>query len=223
MVSRKPDGERRYPQMTFYLTKGLMKPRSQTPRGTRIARNHHLNRLAPAGRSARRSLEPSAVQIRSIVVPIDFSTASEKALAYAGAFARQFGATLVLIHVLERIGLPDFEKTFPLLLEPDQLVPACKRRLEQLMKKNEIEPELVERVLVRPGRSFDEIATVARTLNADLIIISTHGYTGWQHALLGSTTERVVRYAPCPVLVVRERQRDLLHKSNPNDQQKVKL
>src|SRR5262245_56117697 len=50
----------------------------------------------------------------------------------------------------------------------------------------------------------------ARALKADLIIISTHAYTGLEHALLGSTTERVVRHAPCPVLVVRERERDFV-------------
>jgi nucleotide-binding universal stress UspA family protein len=58
---------------------------------------------------------------------------------------------------------------------------------------------------VRFGRSFHEIAAAARTLKADLIIISTHGYTGLKHAVLGSTTERVVRHASCPVLVVRQR------------------
>jgi nucleotide-binding universal stress UspA family protein len=63
----------------------------------------------------------------------------------------------------------------------------------------------VEKVLVRFGRSFHEITEAARNRKADLIIISTHGYTGLKHAVLGSTTERVVRYAPCPVLVVRQR------------------
>ena len=68
-----------------------------------------------------------------------------------------------------------------------------------------VPPALVEKLLVRVGRSFHEIATAARSRKADLIIISTHGYTGVKHALLGSTTERVVRHAPCPVLVVRQR------------------
>jgi nucleotide-binding universal stress UspA family protein len=61
---------------------------------------------------------------------------------------------------------------------------------------------------VRAGKPYEEIVTAAKRLEADLIIISTHGRTGLKHALLGSTTERVVRYAPCPVLVVRERERD---------------
>jgi universal stress protein A len=58
--------------------------------------------------------------------------------------------------------------------------------------------------LVRFGRSFHEIVAVARRRKVDLILIATHGYSGLKHALLGSTTERVVRLAPCAVLVVRQ-------------------
>jgi len=59
------------------------------------------------------------------------------------------------------------------------------------------------KIMVRQGRAFDQIAAVARTLAADLIIIATHGYTGLKHVLLGSTAERVARHAPCPVLILR--------------------
>jgi nucleotide-binding universal stress UspA family protein len=57
--------------------------------------------------------------------------------------------------------------------------------------------------IVIDGVPFDEIAKEAKAWEADLIVIATHGYTGLKHVLLGSTTERVVRHAPCPVLVVR--------------------
>jgi len=57
---------------------------------------------------------------------------------------------------------------------------------------------------VRTGKAFNEINQVASELKADLIVISTHGYTGLKHTLLGSTAERVVRHAPCAVLVVRK-------------------
>lgn len=57
--------------------------------------------------------------------------------------------------------------------------------------------------IVRQGNPFEEIAKVARTINADLIAISTHGYTGLKHVYMGSVAERVVRFAPCPVLVLR--------------------
>ena len=53
------------------------------------------------------------------------------------------------------------------------------------------------------GAGFDSITSVARERGVDLIVITTHGYTGFKHVLMGSTAERVVRHAPCPVLVVR--------------------
>ncbi|MBA2435825.1 MAG: universal stress protein [Chthoniobacterales bacterium] len=59
----------------------------------------------------------------------------------------------------------------------------------------------------RPGGARDVEA--ARELDSDLIVIATHGYTGWKHFCIGSTTERVVRTAPCPVFVVREKQHEL--------------
>jgi nucleotide-binding universal stress UspA family protein len=133
-----------------------------------------------------------------------------KALAYAAPFAEQFGAKLILLHVVEPLGTPDFAKAFPLVMENDKVMAACKGQLEQIVKEQAIDPTLVEKTLVRQGRSFHEIADAARTLKADLIVISTHGYTGLKHVLLGSATERVVRYAPCPVLVVREHEHEFL-------------
>ncbi len=57
---------------------------------------------------------------------------------------------------------------------------------------------------IRVGRAFDQICQVANEIQADLIVLSTHGQTGWERALLGSTAERVIRHAPCPVLVARK-------------------
>lgn len=135
-----------------------------------------------------------------------------KALSYAASFARQFGAKLTLLHVVEPVATPDF-KAFPLVIEDAKVMARCKNRLDELVKERGIDQQTIERTLVRDGRSYNEIADAARTLKADLIIISTHGYTGLKRALLGSTTERVVRYAPCPVLVVREHERDFVQES----------
>ena len=120
-------------------------------------------------------------------------------------FAERFGAKLTLLHVVEPVATPDFANSFPLMMENDKLLAACKAQLQSLVKQRDIDPKLVEKTIVRQGRSFHEIADAAATLKTDLIIISTHGYTGLKHALLGSTAERVVRHAPCPVLVLRER------------------
>ena len=147
----------------------------------------------------------SLLAIKSILVPLDFSASSERALDYAAALARQFKAKLTLLHVVEPVATPDFAASFPLAMENDQAKAAAKKHLESVAKAARISRGRVEKMLVRFGRSFHEITDAARTRKVDLIVISTHGYTGVKHALLGSTTERVVRHAHCPVLVVRQR------------------
>src|ERR1043165_8168328 len=145
--------------------------------------------------------------IREILVPIDFSEPSKKALKYAVALATQFGDQLSLLHVIEPTaqGFP-----YPALaLENDQVKATMKRRLEGLGKYETTNPRLIQKAAVTHGRAFQEVVRAARGLQVDLIIMATHGYTGIKHVLLGSTTERVVRYAPCPVLVVREQEESL--------------
>jgi universal stress protein A len=75
--------------------------------------------------------------------------------------------------------------------------------LTLLAAKNGIPDEVLHKILVRTGSPFHEITEAARTLKVDLIIIATHGRSGLTRALLGSTAERVVRHATCPVLVLR--------------------
>lgn len=150
------------------------------------------------------------LQIKSILVPTDFSLPSMKALDYAVPFAEQFGAKLTLLHVVEPISTPDFANSFPLVMESDRVIAAARIRLEALINNKSSNAKLVEKILVRLGRSYHEIVDAARSLKVDLIIIATHGYTGLKHAWLGSTAERVVQHAPCPVLVVRECQHDFV-------------
>ena len=177
--------------------------RARAPLGWRAA-----TRTQPTGPAI--ELVPALLQMKSILVPIDFSAESKKALAYAVPFARQFGARLTLLHVSEPAAAPDFAKSFPLMMDSGRIIAACRRQLQRVLKEQAIDPRLIEKTLVRQGRSFHEIVEAARELKADLIIISTHGYTGFKRALLGSTTERVVQHAPCPVLVVREREREFV-------------
>jgi len=146
-----------------------------------------------------------SLDIKSILVPLDFSPPSARALGYAVALAKLFKAKLTLLHVVEPVAMPDFAASFPLVMEDDKLMAAAKAELETAVKLARIPRGIVEKVLVRFGRSFHEIAAAARSRKVDLIIISTHGYTGLKHALMGSTAERVARHAPCPVLVVRQR------------------
>ena len=145
------------------------------------------------------------LHIKSILVPIDFSPLSRQSLDYAVAYARKFQAKLTLLHVVEPVAMPDFAASFPLVLEEDKLMASAHKKLASVVKTARIPQALVEKILVHLGSAFNEIATAARACKVDLIIISTHGYSGVKFVLLGSTTERVVRHAPCPVLVLPQR------------------
>lgn len=138
-------------------------------------------------------------------MPTDFSEPSLKALRYAVPFAKHFGATIFLAHVLERIPLIAGDHTVVMTVPEGEMVQAAKKRLLSLAA-DEIEELVPVNTQVRMGKPFAEVVTLAKELQIDLIIVATHGYTGLRHVLLGSTTERIVRHAPCPVLVVRERE-----------------
>ena len=146
----------------------------------------------------------NAIPIKRILIPIDFSEHSKNALRYAIPFAKQFDAELLLVYVVEptiypadlsfgQIGIPS--------LEPE-LRQRGKEELERLVEK-QIAGQVRAKTTIRTGKPFIEIIETAKQEHIDLIIIATHGHTGVEHILFGSTAEKVVRKAPCPVLVVR--------------------
>lgn len=143
------------------------------------------------------------LRIRRILVPVDFSDCSNKALDYALHFAAQFQATVILLHVVEPglsgQGFPGLgagqEDTNERLLE------SGRESLAELYRQR-IGHGIPAESLVRMGRAPSEIADTAKALAADVIIMGTRGNDGLKHAVLGNTTERVVRQAHCPVLAV---------------------
>lgn len=144
-------------------------------------------------------------EIKKILVPIDFSNYSKNALKYAVNFAKKFDAKIYLVYVVEPVIYPsDFsmgQVTFP-VTEVD-LNDRAKEELDTLAKTEIGDDNKVETV-VKTGKPFVEINETASELDIDLIIIATHGHTGMEHLLFGSTAEKVVRKAPCPVLTLRE-------------------
>ena len=150
-------------------------------------------------------------QLKRILVPIDFSEYSKKALRYAISFAKQFNAELLLIYVVEPAIYPaDFsfgQVTLPNL--ETELRIRGKRELENL-EKNQICGKVPSKTIIRSGKPFLEIINAAKAEEVDLIIIATHGHTGVEHILFGSTAEKVVRKAPCPVLVVRSPEKEFI-------------
>lgn len=147
--------------------------------------------------------------IQKILVPVDFSECSRKALRYAIPFAKQFGASLTLLFVTQiNYAVGEFGMVDSPLLEV-QVREAAEQSLDKLMAE-EIGNAVPASRAMRIGRPATEIAAAAKELDADLIIISTHGHTGLKHVFLGSVTENVARVAPCPVLVVREEEHEFL-------------
>lgn len=147
------------------------------------------------------------LKLKSILVPMDFSRTAEKALHYAVPLAKQFGAKITVLHAIEP---PPYsiDLTYLPMGEGFPIGP-MKKELDALAKKM-VEPDLLGDVVVQVGTAFEVITNVARDLEADLIVITTHGHTGLKHVFMGSTAERVVRHAPCPVLVVRRHEHELV-------------
>jgi nucleotide-binding universal stress UspA family protein len=142
--------------------------------------------------------------INNIMVPIDFSEYSKAALKYATQFAKQFNSKIFLIYVVEPMIYPaDF--SMGQVAIPSSDIDLTSRAEEELNRlASEINSGLTVETIIKTGKPFVEINETAGEKNIDLIIIATHGHTGVEHLLFGSTAEKVVRKAPCPVLTLRE-------------------
>ena len=114
------------------------------------------------------------------------------------------GAKLYILHVIPKLNIPvgTGGLTFPVSKLYDDMEQTAKKNIHHLIPKRFLEKIKVENIIVR-GAPFQEIIKAAKKYDVDLITIATHGRTGISHALLGSTAEKVVRTAPCPVLCVK--------------------
>jgi nucleotide-binding universal stress UspA family protein len=144
------------------------------------------------------------INLKSILVPTDFSEHSQNAMRYAAAFAEKFGAEIHLLHVFQDLAVfqPDAVSVGPPIVPPaEELMTAARNALQRFIEENKLQG-LKIRPEVREGSPFDEIVGFAKEKDIDLIVMGTHG-RGWlAHVLLGSVTEKVIRKAPCPVLTV---------------------
>lgn len=153
------------------------------------------------------------LKINKILVPIDFSDYSKGALRYAVNFAKLFNAEIILIYVIEPVIYPpDF--SMGQIAIPTVTTEFDDRAKEELKKlaKNEIPSQTNVQTILKTGKPFVEIIDTAAELDVDIIIIATHGHSGVEHILFGSTAEKVVRKAPCPVLTIREPVKGFLFK-----------
>lgn len=177
----------------------LLKQRSPKP----------INRLAKRDAVSGQAVgnaEGSALKFKVIVVPLDFSPESKNALRYAAELAARVGAVMRLVHVVEPPPFLNDLANVALARSDEEIAKEARVKLQALAQA-EIDELIPVQPEVRIGKPYREIVSLAGVIGADLIVIATHGYTGLKHALLGSTAERVVQHAPCPVLVVRDTER----------------
>jgi universal stress protein A len=145
-----------------------------------------------------------AMASQRFLVPIDFSESADQALEYAINLAGKLEARLTLLHVIQSVPLGgvDMGVTLPYTYLQDleaeimQSMETCLARVTAVGLEGDI--------VVVHGVPFHEIVETAKTQKVDLIVMGTHGRSGLQHVLLGSVAEKVVRLAPCPVLVARQ-------------------
>jgi nucleotide-binding universal stress UspA family protein len=152
-------------------------------------------------------------QLKRILVPTDFSEPSERAAAYAVELARRFQAEAVhCIHVsdipADLLATSNYYMSGPSEEFVGRIREESRKALETFIAKNL--QGVPTKAAFLEGRPFVEIIRYARDNQIDLIVISTHGRTGIKHALFGSVAEKVVRKAPCPVLVVKRDERDFV-------------
>lgn len=153
------------------------------------------------------------VSPRRILWPTDFSSLSLQGGLYAQGFRDVFGAELHVIHVIPPPLNPDISVMLPgevpvSVTEPE-LVEACAKGLDRFVAEQFSDDESIVREVFL-GNPWSGVCEYAKRAEIDLIIVSTHGRTGLRHALIGSTAERIVRHAYCPVLVVKGDEREFL-------------
>jgi nucleotide-binding universal stress UspA family protein len=139
-----------------------------------------------------------------IVSPIDFSNHSQEALQTAADLAKQFGSQLLLVHAVPAITkLPSATSIFHEAEYEQELHKDAGQRLQKLAGEFAAKGLQVRTEVGIANDVGMEILRIAEHNSADLIVIATHGMTGWHRLAFGSVTEKVVRLASCPVLVLR--------------------
>jgi len=140
---------------------------------------------------------------KKILCPTDFSEASYKALSAADEIAKHFSAEILLVHVVEPLlTVPAGPAALNAAEYQIQLMASSKKGLEAVAKEYFSKGVKVRQTVLEGGPAY-QIVQFAEKENVDLIIIATHGQTGWRHLLFGSVAEKVVRLATCAVLTIQ--------------------
>jgi nucleotide-binding universal stress UspA family protein len=147
------------------------------------------------------------IEIRRILCPIDFSDHSRRALDHAIAIARWYESTVTVLHVFSTAPVAAFGPG-PMVFEAIVLTPVDRDRLladTKAFAETESAPGVTIEAVVRDGNTAGEILEQATGMKADLLVIGTHGRSGFERLVLGSVAEKVLRKASCPVMTVPRR------------------
>jgi universal stress protein A len=150
---------------------------------------------------------------RRILWPTDFSEHALRGGRYAWGFAQRYSAEFHILHVIPPPLGPDVSLILPAevpvpIAEP-QMLDAAKRGLTELVRRH-FNADAAIRTEALFGDPWRTITEYARSHQIELIVVTTHGRTGLGHALIGSTAEKIVQHAPCPVLVVKRTEQGFL-------------
>jgi nucleotide-binding universal stress UspA family protein len=156
------------------------------------------------------------INLKKILVPTDFSDSARQALSYGISFGLEYDAELTLLHVVETVAVGYASDLFPVpMAEVFQEISGYARsELEKLAAEARDRGVRVKEQVTQ-GKPASEIIRVARESAIDMIVLGTHGKGVLDHALFGSTTERVVRKAPCPVLTCRLSEHEFVDNPGP--------
>jgi nucleotide-binding universal stress UspA family protein len=158
------------------------------------------------------------ITLKRILVATDFSEPSDAALTYGRELASRFGATLHVLHIAENVYAGAFGAEGFIAINPDlqeQIAADARRRLAELLIDSDGSgPATVPAVVVATSPAL-AIVDYAKDQDIDVIVMGTHGRGAFAHLILGSVAERVVRFAPCPVLTVRHPEREFVRPDMP--------
>lgn len=145
------------------------------------------------------------IDVGRILYPTDFSDPSACALKYAAEMAKKFGAELVLLHVLldESQMVSFYLPQLTVKNLSKDMEDGARAKMEEFIKETDTLDGISYSTEMVKGIADDEIVKYAKENDVDMIVIGTHGRTGLEHVIFGSTAEKVVRSSPCPVLTVR--------------------
>ena len=179
-----------------------MKTKPVTKRRSPVAKARSSAKASarPASTGTTKTRRRSKLTVETILVPVDFSPASLFSIQWAKFIAQRTKASIHLLNVHD-FGYPVSNALTPPVIGSEKEIKEHLHRDLQAVALSQKLPHASFQI--RVGRPHSQICELAGEIQADLIVLSTHGRTGWERALLGSTAERVIRHAPCPVLVAR--------------------